>query len=468
MKRVLKVVSVAVSALLLSHCASLPEVSDELPAAAEVRISSERGWLSYRNSRQIIDKLGEGARGEDFLAAHLRVEEAVAGAPLTAGNRVEILDDGPRTYESMYKAIRQARHYIHLETYIFEGDEVGLRLAKLLADKRAEGVAVAVMVDGIGTIGTPTALFDTMREAGIQIVVFNPVNPLAARTAAWSLNKRNHRKILVVDGQVGFTGGINISGVYASSSGGGSGKAARENAAQSGSDEPPWRDTHVRIEGPAVAQLETVFLSGWQLQKGPPLPPGEYFPQVPADGEHVVRIIANDPQAPDGYTVYLTLMSALSSAQRSIHITMAYFVPDPAFIQALKDAAGRGVSVVLVLPEISDSSLVLHAGRSHYGDLLEGGVKIYERNGALLHAKTAVVDGVWSTVGSSNLDWRSFALNYEVNAVILGRAFGERMEALFRDDVAKSTEVTLAQWRERGVGPHDGVARPDGRALALS
>lgn len=444
------------SACLLTGCATLPAVDPDDMPQAPVRISTERGWASYRASQELIRKMDRQAHGDDFLAAHLRVEEAVAGMPLTAGNHVRILDDGPATYRAMYEAIQGAREFIHLETYIFEDDEVGLRLAQLLADKRAEGVAVAVMVDGVGTIGTDNALFDTLREAGVQVVVFNPVNPLRARTADWSLNRRNHRKTLVVDGRIGFTGGINFSEVYTASSGGsasvGSG-AGGGKAKADGEAEPPWRDTHVRIEGPAVAQLETVFLSGWQAQNGPPLVQRDFFPSVPADGEHVVRILANDPQSQDGYSVYLTLMSALSSAQKTVHITMAYFVPDPAFIQALKDAAARGVEVILILPEISDSSIVLHAGRSHYTDLLEGGVQIHERNDALLHAKTAVVDGVWSTVGSSNLDWRSFALNHEVNAVILGRDFGRRMEALFAYDLERSTEVTLASWRERGVKP---------------
>ena len=164
-----------------------------------------------------------------------------------------------------------------------------------------------------------------------------------------------------------------------------------------------------------------------------------------------MRILANQPDRSDGYTVYLTLMSAFESAQRSIHITMAYFVPDPAFVDVLAAAAQRGVDVVLVLPGFSDSSLVFNAGRSHYGKLLKAGVKIYERRDALLHAKTAVVDGVWSTVGSSNMDWRSFALNYEVNAVVLGPEFAADMEALFQRDVAESVRITPEAWRARGV-----------------
>lgn len=440
--------SMLLATLISVSCATVPDASKELEQTQRVRISTEEGWLGYRASQALIDRLGKSARSDDFLAAHLSVEEAVSDAPLIAGNDVDVYIDGPSTYDAMFEAIAQARQYIHLETYIFEDDEIGRRFAQVLADKRAEGVAVAVMVDGIGTLDTPPELFDTMREAGIQVVVFNPVNPFAARAPDWSLNTRNHRKILVVDGKIGFTGGINMSGVYASSPSRGSASSGGE-----ANDDRPWRDTHVRIAGPAVAEFEKIFQDGWREQKGPQLAQRVFFPDVPQQGNAVVRIIANDPTDDDGYTVYLTLMSAITSAQSSIWITMAYFVPDPAFIRALEDAARRGVDVALILPEFSDSSLVLHAGRSHYTGLLKAGVKIYERTDALLHAKTAVIDGVWSTVGSSNLDWRSFALNYEVNAVILGERFGGRMREMFKEDVALSNAVTLEAWGQRGIKP---------------
>ena len=187
----------------------------------------------------------------------------------------------------------------------------------------------------------------------------------------------------------------------------------------------------------------------WQCAQ--PLPVEEYFPNVGAQGNTVVRMVANRPGDADGYTLYLTLMSAISSAQRSIYITMAYFVPDPALIKALIDAAGRGVDVKLVLPGFSDSALVFHAGRSHYDALLHGGVQIAERRDAFLHAKTILVDGVWSSVGSSNLDWRSFALNHELNAVILSSDFGALMQKQFDEDLAAATPVDAETWARRGV-----------------
>ena len=423
----------------LAACATVPDARERQARKEQAGQSADSGWSSYERGRDIVARASQ-ARPQDFYARHQAIEAAIGGSPLVGGNDVRLLADGPATYRAMLESIGRARHYVHMETYIFDDDEAGQRFADALIAAQRRGAAVAVMIDAVGTLQTPDRLFDRMREAGVQVAVFNPVNPAEAR-GGWSLNQRNHRKLLVVDGKVGYLGGINVSSVYSSGS----------RPASSGREAQPWRDTHIRIEGPAVAELERVILAGWESQKGPPLAQRDFFPKLVARGDLDVRILANQPDRSDGYTVYLTLMSAFESAQKSIHITMAYFVPDPAFIEVLQDAARRGVDVVLVLPGFSDSSLVFHAGRSHYENLLEAGVKIYERRDALLHAKTAVVDGVWSTVGSSNMDWRSFALNYEINAVILGPRFGAQMEALFDSDVAAAQQVTLQDWHDRGA-----------------
>lgn len=457
----------AAACLLLAHCATVPGPQEIAQQRQQIRIAHERGEQGYRESRAIVQRLDADTRERDFLQRHLDVEAAVSGAPLVSGNAVRLLADGPATYAAMERAISSARHYVRMETYIFDDDEIGNLFADLLIEKSRAGVDVAVAVDAVGTLATPDELFQRMREAGVKVLVFNPVNPLAAR-AGWSINQRNHRKVLVVDGKVGFVGGINLSDVYASSPLGsgsngdsgsgigsgsrGSGRKGADEGKPQGTDsggEPPWRDTHVEIRGPAVEQIEAVFEAGWREQDGPPLTARAYLAERPEAGPLVVRILANQPGAGDSYAIYLTLMSAISSAQESIGVTMAYFVPDPAFIQALKDAAQRGVEVVLVLPGFSDSSLVFHAGRSHYTELMEAGVQIYERRDALLHAKTVVIDGVWSTVGSSNMDWRSFALNHEINAVILGPAFGAEMQALFRRDVAASRRIDPQEWDSR-------------------
>jgi cardiolipin synthase len=440
-------------AVLLSACASVPDAQERQARQAQASLSADAALDSYRRGQGIA--ADPRTPKEDFLARHLAVEQAVSGAPLVAGNRVRLLADGPSTYQAMLRSIGEARRYVHMETYIFDDDAEGSRFAEALISARNRGAEVSLMVDAVGTIKTPDALFKRLRDAGVQVAVFNPVNPARAR-AGWSPNQRNHRKVLVVDGKIGYLGGINVSSVYESSPGSGSGSGPGSGAGKADGDAAgdakaaPWRDTHLRIEGPAVAQLEAVIRAGWESQSKEPIKGGGSY-VAPPSGATSVRILANQPDRSDGYAVYLTLMSAFESAQRSIHITMAYFVPDPAFIDVLTAAARRGVDVVLVLPGFSDSSLVFHAGRSHYAGLLEAGVKLYERRDALLHAKTAVVDGVWSTVGSSNMDWRSFALNYEINAVVLGPEFAGEMEAQFQRDVADSVRITPESWKDRDM-----------------
>ncbi len=197
-----------------------------------------------------------------------------------------------------------------------------------------------------------------------------------------------------------------------------------------------------------VGELQKLFMETWEKQRGKPLAQKEYFPALKAQGKDIVRAIGSTPDDPYSL-IYLTLISAIGNAEKQVYLTNAYFVPDPQLLKSLIDAAGRGVDVRLILPSHSDSATVFHAGRSHYSSLLEGGVKIYERHGALLHSKTAVIDGVWSTVGSTNLDWRSFLDNDEINAVILGREFGQQMQAMFARDLEASEAIDLERWERR-------------------
>lgn len=438
----------------LSACATLPEVQ---PATVSPHVAptptvvGPRGPLTRERTQALLDRLQAAGKGSDLLARHIAVEEDLAGAPLTAGNRVNLLPDGPATYRAMFEAIESARDHINLEYYIIEADDVGERFSRALIAKRQQGVAVQVIYDSVGSIATPRAFFDRLRAAGVQVLEFNPVNPLQARRG-WQLNQRDHRKMLIVDGRVAFTGGINLSAVYASApSRGGRGSASAGSGAAEAPRTSGWRDTNLRIEGPAVASLQRLFLDTWQRQAGPPLAERRWFPVVPAPGDQFVRIIGSSPgdALPAIYAAYI---AAVRTAERTVHLTMAYFVPDEQAIEALTSAARRGVAVVLVLPSYTDFWAVFHAGRSHYETLLAAGVSIYERQAALLHSKTAVIDGVWSTVGSSNLDWRSFLHNDEVNAVVLGPRFGAEMERLFAQDLAASRRVTLATWRTRPLG----------------
>lgn len=211
-----------------------------------------------------------------------------------------------------------------------------------------------------------------------------------------------------------------------------------------------WRDTDIRIDGPVVGEFQKLFMDTWTKQKGPPLQQRNYFPVLSPQGSEIVRAIGSTPDNPFSL-IYLTVISAITNAEKQVWITNAYFVPDPQLMQALLDAAGRGVDVRLILPGQSDSGATFHAGRSHYTALLAGGVKIYERHGALLHVKTAIVDGVWSCVGSSNLDWRSAMDNDELNAVILGRDFARQMQAAFARDIAASDAIERESWERRSL-----------------
>jgi cardiolipin synthase len=398
----------------------------------------------------------QGAGASDLLARHIAIEEEIAGRPLTVGNSATLLRDGPGFYAAMFEAIETARDHVNLEFYIIEGDEVGQRFSEVLLRKAAEGVAVNLMYDSVGSNGTPGEYFERLRAGGVRVLEYNPVNPLKAR-GAWRVNNRNHRKVVIADGRIAFTGGINISDVYASGSAGAAGASggARFSGGMNLGSRPSrgsrtigWRDTNIAIQGPAVEQLQRLFLDTWSAQEGEALPQKNWFPGAKREGDHPVRIIASGPGDPVP-AIYVALLSAIIHAEKSVHITMAYFVPDPQTIDVLKRAAARGVDVTLVLPSYTDFWAVFHAGRSHYAELLDAGVKIYERQEALLHAKTIVVDGVWSTVGSSNLDWRSFLHNEELNAVILGWGFGREMEAMFDDDLRESVQIEREVWARR-------------------
>lgn len=423
-------------------CKSLPFIVPDLALRPinGLRLSGTRGPLTAEQSQAVLQRLAERGEPTDIFRRHLALEEELVGSPLTTGNAVVLLKDGPATYRAMLQAIESARDHIHLETYIFDADAVGQRFADALLRQRQRGVAVHVIRDSVGTLSTPDSFFRRLEDGGIQVLVFNPVNPVQAK-GEWLLNERNHRKLLIVDGHVAFLGGINISSVY---SGGSFSRASRVQPGNSAG----WRDTDLQIRGPVVADFQRLFLATWERQHGSPLPIRAYFPVLRKAGDQVVRAIGSSPQD-EHSLIYITLLSAIGSAQTSIRLTNAYFVPDPQLLDALEAAAGRGVDVVLVLPSQSDSWLVLSAGRAHYERLLRKGVKIYERRGVVLHSKTALVDGVWATVGSTNLDWRSFLHNHELNAVVLGADFGGQLHSMFENDLAVSEAIVLAQWEQR-------------------
>jgi cardiolipin synthase len=429
----------------LAGCSSLPIIVPDMARgpAQPVQLEGARGPLTPQQSKAILDRLRSRGEATSIFDRHLALEEAIVGSPLTVGNKVALLQDGPATFKLMFAAIRNAKDHINMETYIIEDDEVGNRFSDALIRKQAQGVQVNFIYDSVGSINTPAAFFKRLTDSGIKVLEFNPVNPLTAKKG-WDVNLRDHRKLLIVDGRTAFLGGINISSVY-------SGGSFSQRSKQRPEGGPPWRDTHMQVEGPVVGEFQKMFLATWEKQKGETLAPRKYFPQLGNRGKEVVRAIGSSPDEPYSL-IYATLISAIGSAETTVLLTNAYFVPDPQLLAALKDAVQRGVDVRIILPSNTDSWLVFHAGRSYYAELLGAGVKIYERHDALLHSKTALIDGVWSTIGSTNLDWRSFLHNEEVNAVILGQEFGAQMQSMFEMDLASSSPITLEQWEQRSIG----------------
>ncbi len=425
----------------LAGCASVPDIAPpQATGTAAPHIETRRGPLTAEQSKAILQRLS-GDSG--LLQRHTAYEEAISESPLIAGNSTQLLRDGPETFRAMFRAIQSATKGINLEYYIFEDVESdGAHLGDLLVAKRQAGVAVNVIYDSYGSGSTPAAFFDRLKQAGINLVAFNPVNPLESKVP-YSPNDRDHRKILVVDGRTAIIGGVNLSTDYQSNPIGKSG-------APPGSTPDQWRDTDLEIVGPAVPELQKLFLEHWTKQKGPELDQSSMFPPPASPGKNVVRILGSTPadQIPQ---YYITLLTAIRTAEKSVKITSAYFAPTKQEMESLTEAARRGVDVRLMLPGVSDSELSIAVAHSHYVELMEAGVKIYETKKVILHSKTVVVDGVWSAIGSSNFDHRSVIYNDEVDAVVLGSDAAEGLEDLFQASQADAQAIELRAWERRPI-----------------
>jgi cardiolipin synthase len=419
----------------------VPKVNDTPPPQGTPQIIGARGPLTAQQRRALLDRSAIEPGEAGILRRHVAIEEAVAETPLVAGNSTRLLVDGTQTFAAMFAAIKSAKATLNLEYYIFEDVESdGEQLGDLLISKLREGVAINIIYDSYGSNTTAPEFFKRLKDAGINLVEFNPVNPLNPVM----LNNRDHRKMLVVDGARAIVGGINLSTEYQSS---GPGKSAGVQ------DRPglPWRDTDLEIDGPVVAQLQALFLTHWSEQKGPPLDKAKYFPTVPSRGTEMVRIVGSTPDK-EIPRFYVTLLSAIRNAEKNIWLSTAYFVPTDQEEEDMIGAARRGVDVRLLLPSDSDSKMALAIGRSHYGYLLEGGVKIYEIQNKVLHSKIASIDGVWMAVGSSNFDPRSVVFNDEVDAIVLGSAAAQDYQKMFDADIATARQIDLATWRRRPLG----------------
>ncbi|MEO8484819.1 MAG: phospholipase D-like domain-containing protein [Betaproteobacteria bacterium] len=351
------------------------------------------------------------------------------GPPTLAGNRVEAFQNGAEIFPAMLAAIHAARKTITFETYIYWSGDVGRAFAGALAERARAGVRVHVLLDWVGSQKIDDALLGELRAAGIEIELYRPLR--------WyhlsRLNNRTHRKLLVIDGRVGFTGGVGIADKW-------------DGRAQ---DADHWRDSHYRAEGPVVAQMQATFLDNWMKVTGIVLHGADYFPPVEPSGDARAQVFSSSPEGGSD-SMQLMYLIAITAAARSIEIASAYFVPDQLTTNALVDAMQRGVKVRMVLPgPIIDNDIVRRASRADWGPLLEAGAEIYEYQPTMFHCKVMIVDGLLVSVGSTNLDVRSFRLNDEANLNVYDRAFAARQTAVFDADIARSDRVTLAKWQAR-------------------
>jgi cardiolipin synthase len=362
--------------------------------------------------------------------AFLQTMHALTGSPMSEGNLVTILKNGVEIFPAMLNAIRDAKRTINLEFYIYWDGEVGRKFAEALAEKARGGVAVKVILDAVGSAQMSQSLINFMARNGIDVEWYHPLRWYTLST----VNHRTHRKLLVVDGRIGFSGGVGIADDWL-------GDADTKNH---------WRETVARVEGPVVTQMQSAFMDNWVKSRGELLTGLDYFPPLVPRGPHLTQVLKSSPSEGSS-TVKLLYIISIVSAVKSIYISNAYFVPDVDTTRALEAAVRRGVDVRVIVPgEFTDVPIARQASRWHYERLLGRGIRIFEYQPTMMHAKTMVVDGAWTTIGSSNFDDRSFRLNDEVNINIFNDDVATQMETMFHADLAKCEEVTLRKWFRRG------------------
>ncbi len=404
--------------------------------------SRRRRWLSNEQIRRSVRQYQarwSAARLDGMAEIHadqravMRLTTSLGLFPATVGNKVSFHIDAGETYGLMEEAIRQAAHHINLDYYIFRPDATGERFADLLIARARQGIRVNLLYDTLGSwsLHRDKEFLGRLKAAGVQVRAFLPPRLLMR---PWHLNLRNHRKLMVVDGRIGFTGGLNIGQAFVS---------------------PPrrfgvWRDAHLRIEGPAVLELQWVFAEDWHFATGEQLLGSDYFPEPQRCGEDVVQVL---PSGPDEEidSAHAAFFTAIATAAEEVFLCTPYFIPDASILMALQSAALRGVDVRLLVPRRSDHLIVTLAGRSYYEDLLRCGVKIYEFLPGVEHSKLVIVDRRLTIVGSANMDMRSFTYSFEISAQVYGEAFAERVRAVFMDDLSASRIVAPEEFSRRSL-----------------
>jgi cardiolipin synthase len=369
-------------------------------------------------------------------AAFFPTIEAHTDAPILAGNHIDILRNGDETFPVMLRAIKHAKSTITMAQYLWEDGPIVHEFAEAFAERCRAGVNVNILLDHHGSSKAPSEIIKTMKDAGCHVDQFRRVKAEGI-IFPWKLlryNYRSHRRILVIDGRIGFTGGYGISQAWT-----GNGRTPEH-----------WRDTNARIEGPAVKFLQSGFAESWLETTGTVIGGKDFFPNLEARGEVPAQIVKSSPTG-GSFQSYMLFLLSISAAKKSIAITNPYFIPDEVMTETLVKAAARGVRVMILVPGKIDSQITYVTSRSHYGPLLRGGVKIFEYQASLLHAKTMVVDGVWATIGSTNFDNRSFALNQEINLVVYDHGAAARLKDIFQEDLKYAKEISYEEWKSRGL-----------------
>jgi len=364
--------------------------------------------------------------------AFARAMGVLLGPAILPGNRFEALLNGDRIFPAMLAAIRDTKKTITFESYIYWSDAIGKEFADALAERARAGVRVHVLLDWVGSSKMDPTHLATMEAAGVEVRKFHK----PAWYSLTRMNNRTHRKVLVADGKVGFTGGVGIAGVW------------------TGDAQNPqhWRDTHFRAEGPVVAQMQAVFLDNWIKATGVVLHGDDYFPALTAAGNDEAQMFSSSPSG-GNESMHLMYLLAITSAQHSIHLSSAYFVPDQLSTQALVAALKRGVKVQIIVPgEHSDAAIVQSASRARWGDLLAAGAEIHEYQPTMYHCKVLIIDSLMVSVGSTNFDPRSFHLNDEANLNIYAADFARQQVEVFNTDLTRSRQVSLAEWQQRPLG----------------
>lgn len=381
-------------------------------ASAGKRIEHKISPIGSLDSPQVIKSIGE-----------------LLGPPLVSGNKVTHLENGNEIFASMLEAINSAKKSITFETFIYWEGKIGKEFSDTLSKKAREGVKVHIMLDWVGSRQMETASLNEMKDAGVQIEIYHPLR--------WynltRINNRTHRKILVIDGKIGFTGGVGIADLW-------NGNAE---------DKDHWRDSHYKIEGPAVNQLQAAFMDNWNATNPNVLHGEDYFPEIPKQGNSLAQVFKSSPEEGSS-SVRLMYLYSIVHAKKSIQIANAYFVPDSHMRKTLIEAAKRGVKIEVIVPgDKIDTEITRKASMHSWGEMLQAGIDIYEYQPTMFHCKYMIVDDLWVSVGSTNMDNRSFRLNDESNLNIIDKKWALEIVDVFNKDKASSDKMTYEKWKHR-------------------